>query len=346
MRLQYYKTNKGIFLKDPAISYPRNETNLIKRDDTRLNGREFEYVYRSGFFFLEGIHEITSYEILVQGKNTLTGYRLKNSVPDELRKSLKEFYTTEEMPREWDIDADDYVFLNTEFESSLQHLYEDVYEKTESYWESADIEHKVLGELTLENFTIPERIEVKLCNKAHDYKIDTVDLSSIVTYDDLTKMVLPEFCLHTQPCSLSREQVYRIIRAYIKDNIDPKVARITSDYDFCFSVSKRVKIKPYVNKYEITKSNGKSYRSPRFQQNTVEEKLQIIFKAAPKVYQDYPVIEPWKADNLQDLQDQMKFYLETLMAEINSEVSECPHCNGTGHMVKKIGTNDRLTDTQ
>jgi hypothetical protein len=159
-------------------------------------------------------------------------------------------------------------------------------------------------------------------------------------------MVVPEFCLHTQPCSLSRDQVYRIIRAYVQDNINPKAAKITSDYDFCFTVSKRVQIKPYVNRYEITKSNGKRYSPPRFTQKAVTETSLKIFEMAPNAYQNYPVIEPWKADNLQDLQDRMTSYLETLMAEINSEVSECSCCNGTGYIINKIVTNNRPTDNQ
>lgn len=46
-----------------------------------------------------------------------------------------------------------------------------------------------------------------------------------------------------------------MIRSYVKDNIDKKEqARVTSDYDFCFTVRKLIELKPYEIRSEVLKS--------------------------------------------------------------------------------------------
>jgi hypothetical protein len=60
----------------------------------------------------------------------------------------------------------------------------------------------------------------------------------------LERMLTPEFALHERPCSITSKQTYDIVRYYVKENIDPKQAEVTSDYDFCFTVKKKVAIKP------------------------------------------------------------------------------------------------------
>ena len=43
-------------------------------------------------------------------------------------------------------------------------------------------------------------------------------------------------------------------------------------------------------------------------------------------------MEPWKADNLLDMQNQVKVYLNNLMEVLNKELKECSCCEGTGFL--------------
>lgn len=52
------------------------------------------------------------------------------------------------------------------------------------------------------------------------------------------------------------------------------------------------------------------------------------------------IIKPFLASKITDY-SKLKYYLDTLMGEINKDVNECPHCHGVGAIVNKIGTNER-----
>jgi len=47
------------------------------------------------------------------------------------------------------------------------------------------------------------------------------------------------------------------------------------------------------------------------------------------------------ADNLLEMQEQVKIYLNRLMEEINTEAEKCNCCNGIGYVVNSIKTNSR-----
>ena len=154
--------------------------------------------------------------------------------------------------------------------------------------------------------------------------------------------------MHTRPCTLTSQQVYKIVRAHIQNNIDGKVARITSNYDFCFEVQRVVQHKPVEIKREKLTASLKSYRPPRFTTSVSTNKLVKLFSMTwagagkgTKGYGDYPIIDGWKADSLQELYDNMQQYLSDLMQEINKPVVECLHCNGTGQVTKTVETNAR-----
>ncbi len=65
--------------------------------------------------------------------------------------------------------------------------------------------------------------------------------------------------LPMKPSALSSEDSYKIIRAYIKEKIDGRYAEITSDYDFCFTVKKKIKLTtPYTETFSPIFGKGKS----------------------------------------------------------------------------------------
>ena len=152
-------------------------------------------------------------------------------------------------------------------------------------------------------------------------------------WDVLTCAIVPEISLENHPCYIPSSVWYKVIRSHIKENINPSFAEITSDYDFCFTVKKKIKLNtPKVWKTERKKVNGKSYRQPVFVTHVKEYELHPLFEMTHegRNYEGYTTIQSIKGDNLADLRDNVSKYLSDLMERINQPVNYCPHCDGTG----------------
>lgn len=343
--LDYYKTNVGIFLRNMWGGSYNGYHGTPYLDNYKFNGQSFPNILRGGnFFLLEGLQEITKCEKLKAATTKHNGYKLLDTLPPSVAASLKEFYSLAEVGQYWNDDTDQTEFTNKEF-AAVRSMYKESYEEVPAYWYEVEIKHNLLGELTVTNYQEPEKMIVKLHAQENYGSNKTVaaDLSTIACYSDIERMLTPEFMLHTRPCSLTSQQVYQIVRAHIKENINPRCAEITSDYNFCFTVKRKVHHSPINNKTEIKKANGRSYATPKFKHNTVSYKTIELFEMtnASDKYKGYTIIEGWKADNLIDLQQQVKYYLDMLMEEINSEAVQCECCGGYGAIVKKIETNNR-----
>lgn len=273
-----------------------------------------------------------------------SGYKLIDTIPQQLKDSLKHFYSLEDVQQGWNDDLDVTEYGNIEF-SAVRSMYTEAFETVPEQWIEVEAKHNLLGTLTIENWQEPEKMTVKLAKEDNwpSTKFVEVDLSTIACYSDIERMLTPEFMLHTRPCELTSNQVYQIVRAYIKENINPRCAEITSDYNFCFTVKRKVHHAPIHNKTEIKKANGRSYAAPKFKHSTVSYKTVELFEMtnAEDKYKGYTIIQGWKADNLLDMQEQIKYYLDMLMEEINSEAVQCECCGGHGAIVKKIETNNR-----
>lgn len=338
-----YKTNLGLFVKD-AGGYSQRRINGIVTTQFQSLKTPATSWSRADWFFLEGINEITSYEVLKAGANIQTGFVLKISsiacdeIPLELSMDqVGQYY-----------DDDDAEENRWKFYTDLQALYKPVYVKTEDVWVAEEFDVKILRSLQVDSFESPIKMEVKQCVEGNYGKNETrtVDLASIVTYEDIERLLTPEFLLHERPCTLSSSQMYSIVRRHIKDNIDAKYATITSDYDFCFTVKRKVAIKPFVNKTEIKTQRGRSYSQPKFKTSSVTHKEVEIFEMTTqqKPYNNYTPIRSYSANSLKEMQEFLESYLEALMDEINKPVQECQHCGGTGHLLEgKINANGGLT---
>lgn len=340
-KIEAYKTNLGLFI-NVTSGYTISEKVKINgrpgSDFERTNVQKNSYS-STHWHFLEGIDEITSFEVLRPGKDVLTGYILKISsiATDEIPLEL----SLEEVEQYYDESSEQYEWKSF---SDYRALYKPVLIRTEDIWEPEEVEFKLLRTVTIDSYDSPAKMEIK-----QDFTgtwVDNVkltDLSSIVTYDDLEHLLTPEFLLHERPCRLSSSQVYGIIRHHVKNHIESKYAVVTSDYDFCFTVKRKIAIKPITTRYEIKKANGRSYAPPKFKASVKQFTEVEIFEMTPadKKYSGYTPISGWEADNLQGMKLQIETYLTALMDEINKPVVECDCCNGTGHIVEKISTNER-----
>lgn len=160
-----------------------------------------------------------------------------------------------------------------------------------------------------------------------------------VQYQLLDKIFFPDFMLCHRPCKLTSRQSYDIIRKFVKDNINSKYAEITSDYDFCFAVAKKVPLhESYLEKYEIKKANGKSYKDKKYREKLVKDRLiKRVFEMTPidKPYSGYTPIDGFSGQSTEDLKNNIDNFLNNLITRINEPLIDCPHCEGLGVILNK-----------
>ncbi|MCY8565664.1 hypothetical protein [Bacillus sonorensis] len=160
-----------------------------------------------------------------------------------------------------------------------------------------------------------------------DLELDRQDFQ--LKHSLLDRILTHPLLLQTKPCSLTKEDSYKIIRNHVKANIDPKYARVTSDYDFCFTVHKVLELyQPY--EYEVNINKMFKRRKPKFEKRMQKTREVEIYNVAPKPYQNYNVVEPFSGENLTDLKANIKAYLDELMEKINEPLVECKCCKGKG----------------
>lgn len=148
-------------------------------------------------------------------------------------------------------------------------------------------------------------------------------------YNFLDKITTHPKLLPLKPCKLSNEDSYRIIRNHVKANINPKYAEITSDYDFCFTVKKKIELyKP--RQYQVDINAMYKRRKPKYETRYQQSRSVEIFQIAPKPYQNYTVVTPFEGENYEDLLKNIDTYLDDLMKVINEPLKECKCCKGNG----------------
>lgn len=143
------------------------------------------------------------------------------------------------------------------------------------------------------------------------------------------KIIFPAIILHDTPCKLSSEESYKIIRWHVRQHINPKVAKITSDYDFHFAVSKVIPLaEPYTQQYEHRRGRHKPVITSRY----ISTREFPIFEITHgnNRWKDCDVVEGFEANTEDLLKHQIDNYLTELMKRINEPLVDCPHCNGKG----------------
>ncbi|MBT9174671.1 MAG: hypothetical protein DDT22_00332 [candidate division WS2 bacterium] len=154
----------------------------------------------------------------------------------------------------------------------------------------------------------------------------------------IDKIMFPPITLPEKPCRLSSKESYNIIREYVKRNINSDVAKITSDYDFCFSVGKKIIL---LDKEGYTVDVNASFfgrkKRPKYETRYRKERISPIFEMtySPENYKGYTPIQGFTGNNHKDLQENIEKYLKKLMEDINRPLKDCPHCNGMGVIIDK-----------
>ena len=198
--------------------------------------------------------------------------------------------------------------------------------------------------LSIDELKCPTKLgwDIYRSNWTHEgvRNVDTHDL----IYRLIDQIAFPKIYYETHcPVRLSSKTFYGILRLYINQNINSAVAYVSSDYDFCFTVKKRIKyIKPEVKQEEVLNSKSKSYLRPRFITKTYQYAGDyVVFEMTSDkdAYKGYPILPSIEADNIDQLKRKVDLILKEIIKEINSEVVLCSHCNGTGISVPHVSVN-------
>lgn len=150
-----------------------------------------------------------------------------------------------------------------------------------------------------------------------------------VQHQLIDKIIFPDILLQARPCSLTSKQSFDIVRQYIKQHINYDVAFITSDYNFCFTVKKKI----FLSAPEIYSTNvNKLWHLKKETKTKHETKYREIecFNMAPKEYQSYRIIDSFRGETQEDLKNNIDSYCGKLIEFINKPVVDCPHCKGRG----------------
>lgn len=154
--------------------------------------------------------------------------------------------------------------------------------------------------------------------------------------DLLTQIEYPEVAYQDFPCKLTSEQMYSIIRRYVKSNINTKYAQVKSDYAFHFEVVRQIGLaEPYTTLVDTNGSLSNKRRKPKWVERIISTKeasiLNLKRRASDTDYgKDCRLAPCIIGENYADLTEKVEKYLEELMKVINKEFCECPNCKGWG----------------
>lgn len=327
--ISYYTTPQGIFYKISGGEWVASRY--------LINGQELEKAEIGKWFFLRGATSIDKFEEKQPKASITKGYKLRD--PDFESDKIPAYLTHEQVAERYS--GGEIYWENYD---NIRSLYvEDIQEQPEAIIPSP-FKLDCLGDIRVEGLlSEPRNMTYKVYRDGtwtHKGDIE-LDLRYIATWDEIDKLLVPDFALKDRPCKLTSKQTYDIIRHYVNTHINPAHAVVSSDYDFCFNVRKKIAIQPYVRRTEITKSNGKSYARPRFNTQKVEHITKDVFDMthSEAKYKGYPVIKGFEGTTLEDLAENIKLFLDELMEVINQPVEQCPSCKGVGHIYKTADCN-------
>ena len=329
-----YKTNLGLILKSDTGYYPQDLSKLYL-----INNRVVSSLNNN--WFLLNSQEIASVKKKVPESQVQIGWEL-DSANQIAGLGLPKTQTMEELKYFYNYDKEEYEYQG--LLAGVGNLYKKVFETVPERLEEIDFEIQIIRNLEIENISNP--IEMKIMSYHQgNFRVKPLefDLKSVTTWGELEKILTPEFLLHERPCEISSQNLYKIIRTHVVQNLDRSKCKITSDYDFCFTVKRLVQVKPYVVRKEQYKGLFKSYNPSKFKNETVTVKEVDCFEMTHdqadgngRGYKGYTIIPALKANNLKQLSEYLKQYLDDLITNLNTPVVECEHCNGTGHIIKGV----------
>jgi hypothetical protein len=297
-----YKSNNETILKLVAI---KTKNKILISDN--INGESYFHTKLSNYLYDGEKPNKTYHKDWFEFKTIPT--KIEKQLPArkinqryELKNGFQETDLTPKVINKSYIDEDSDFY-------EVKGLYDFKYETEEAGFESIPFE-----------ITIAEEI---------DGEFEIVKMEHTPKYNLLDRITTHPVLLQTKPCYLTNEESYKIIRNHVKVNINPKYAKITSDYDFCFTVEKVIELhKTY--EYTVNVNANYSRRKPKYEKRYNITRTVRVYQVAPKTYDGYPIVEPFSGKDYDDLKKNIDEFLHNLMEMINEPVVECEHCKGRG----------------
>jgi len=309
------KTDKGCFISDcTATSGYDYNYHKPKIEKMFFDGKTPSATFYPNWFFIEQYPTIVQKE--VPGGMLNKRYELVD-------KSLE----SDKMPSIIPYDENDKYNA-----AVIESLYRFAYEEAPPHLEEVDCELQVVCEI--DNYVFPAKMDYKAITR-RNYSDVTYSIKNIdVQHQLLDKMIFPAILLSERPCKLSSKQMYDLTRQHILENIDNSVAKITSNYDFCFEVKKLVPlIEPETISYHNIFARTKKERNKIHTTiKKYEEKLIFEMTHDQSKYNNYSVIPELCANSETELKEKVDTWLEGLMETINKPLCQCPHCQGSGYI--------------
>lgn len=313
LELKAIKVLNGYFVSNGGY-----DTGLIS--SYKFNGEIPQKTFNNQWCFVKSLDNVT---FINQEVRKRVGFKLKENV-----------IPTEDLPKEvFENDYEKYLLDN--YDSYNRPFYDELLEITPSFEEECDVSVEIL--LQCDDIENVKGFSYKVRNASYPNSQQGREITQYqVINQELDKIIFPTPALSIRPSKLSSVDSYEIIRNYIKDNIDPKVAVVTSDYEFCLTVQKRIPLAEKV-KYTYDANNnffGGRKRKPKMVTDYKVERKVTCFECAPfkdgKVYGGYTRCIEFEGGSWEDLQNNIDMYLKELIEEINKPLVDCDKCKGCG----------------
>lgn len=316
------KTNKGCFISDctatSGYDYDYHRTAL---KDLLFDGKKPLDTYYKNWYYIEQYP--TSIQKEMPGETINKRYELKDEslASDKMPKVIP---YEEEDNYNWDL---------------MDSLYSYKCDQAPSYLKDIPCDIQIICEI--DNYNFPPKLEYNAVHRVSWSDEKYTITNAAVHHQMLDKIIFPAVLLHDRPCKFSSVQMYNITRQYILDHIDNSVAKVTSNYDFCFTVKKLI---PLIEPETITYQN--IFARTKRERNKIhtaikkfEEKEIFEMTHDQKRYDNYTVIPEMCANSEAELKEKVDAWLEGLMEIINKPLCQCPQCQGSGYVgeIKKEG---------
>lgn len=326
LKLQAILTNQGpVYIKHVSgLPYPYRITAV------RFDGETVTETFDKDWFRLEHLPQ----RVQVMGKDERVNKRfvLKNPVLADRIDDLELEFDLEEHGY-FDYDGDEQWHLKGDLEqyTSLYNITSDV---KKGELEDVEFDIEIVHQIDTEIKQVEIRYPAGKQRFVSEWR-QTHITNGRIKRDPIDKILFPTILHPLRPGTLSRDEIYKIVRQHVKDNINNDVAKITSDYDFCFRVEWRVK-RATPRKYTVDVNAHKKRARKKLVERTQTHDSVECFAMTNKAsgYQNYPVISGLTADNDAELKAQLDQYLDDLMEHINQEGAQCTACNGNGMLWK------------
>lgn len=322
INLYVIKTEKGYYISDRPTGW---DSDLLK--GCYIDGELPKATFDKHWFFVKNKPKIIEKEISQSSINYRYELIDKSMKTDKIKMVFKREDVAELNNYEW-IWKDAYAHLESLYQLECD--------------EQPDIKEKI-------EFEIEVVYEIKKLDEPKDFHYRILEKRGFgaskkteINRDDIQhqlidKIVFPSIMQHLTPSVLTSEQTYHIVKAYIKDNINPYYAEITSDYDFCFAVAKKIRLLEH-EKYTIDVNASwfsKRKRKPKYETRYHKNRKIQIFEMTHKGdnYKNYTAIKGFEGKDEKDLKEKIDYYLKCLIECINKPLTECPKCKGNGVII-------------